>query len=134
MSNSKELKAVTRCRGDLRITIRNNLDEVAQFMEEEEVITKDVSREATDTRSMHSSDNRAKELLRRWEDKVEEDPSFFAKVVEGHFRQRPEHYKNILSKLDEEYRRQGGSPDSRQKLGELVLLLLQSCALTALIH
>ena len=59
---------------------------------------------------------------------MEEDPTFFAKVVEGHFLQSPEHYKSILSKLDEENRRQNGSPASRQKLGESVLLLLQLCA------
>ena len=57
-------------------------------------------REATDIKSIHSVDNRAEERLKMWEDKVEENPSFLAKVVEGHFRQRPEHYKSILSKLD----------------------------------
>ena len=121
MSNSKELKTVTILREDLRITIRNNLDRVAQFMQVEDIITRETWREATDTKS--SADNRAKELLKKWEDKVEEDTSFYTEVVEGHFRQNPEHYKSILSKLDEEYRRQGGSPAFRQrKLGKLVLL------------
>ena len=121
MSNLKELNTVTICREDLRITIRNNLDRVAQFMQVEDIITRETWREATDTKS--SADNRAKELLKKWEEKVEEGPRFFTKVVEEHFRQSPEHYKSILSKLDEEYRRQGGSPAfGQRKLGKLVLL------------
>ena len=116
-----------RWQEDLRITIRNNLDRVAQFMEEKEIITREMWREATDTGCVQGADSRAKVLLRRWGDKVEEDPSFFAKVVEGHFRQSPEHYKSILSKLDEDNSK-GSSPANRQKLGELVLLLLQLSA------
>ena len=66
-----------RWQEDLRITIRNNLERVAQFMEEKEIITIEMWREATDTGSVHGADSRAQVLLRRWGDKVQEDPSFF---------------------------------------------------------
>ena len=126
MSNFKELKTVTRCWRDLQITIHDNLDRVAEFMLVEEIITGEMWSEATDTRSMNSAAYHAEKLLRRWYDKVQVDPSFFTKVVEGHFRQSSEHYRSILSKLDEVYGRQGGSPAYRQKLGELVITFFSS--------
>jgi len=122
MSKSKELKTITRCHEVLQGTFRNNLNAIAQFMRTKEIIAKKVWSEVTDLQSRYSKDERAQLLLREWEDKVEEDLSLYVEVVENHFRQSPEHYKTILFKLDEEYRKQGGSPGCRQNPGEFVVL------------
>jgi len=122
MSNSKELKTTTGCHKILLVTFRNNLEEIALFMRTKEIITRTFWSEVTNLQSRYSNNECAKLLLTKWEDKVEEDPRFFAIVVEDHFRQSPEHYKSILSELDEEYRKQGSSPGSRPNLGEFVIL------------
>jgi len=124
MSNSKELNTITRCHKVLQVTFRNNLGAIAQFMLTEDIIAREVWRDVTSLTSRYSDNECAQLLLRKWGDKVEEDPSLYAKVVEDYFRQSPERYKTILPELDEEYRKQGGDPGYRQNPGEFVLFSL----------
>ena len=72
MSDSIELTTIGRCHDQILSTFRNNLEDIALFMRNEGIINKKIYHEVTDTTRL-SDDDRAKILLRKWEDKVEED-------------------------------------------------------------
>ena len=78
MDSSLELKILSKCREQVVSTIRNNLEEIAGHLYEKDVITFEIYREATDTTISHCTDNEiAKTILRRLQDKVQEDSKYY---------------------------------------------------------
>ena len=73
MVKSKELKVMGRCRDQLVPVIRNNLEEVSQFLYNKDIIHKQTRDEVTDNTSVFGPEERAKKVLRALEDKIEED-------------------------------------------------------------
>ncbi len=102
MSDSRELTTIGRCHDQILSTFRNNLEDIALFMRNEGIINKKIHHEVTDT-TRQSDDDRARILLRKWENKVEEDTKHYHKVVE-HFKSRPRNFEAVLTKLNTEYR------------------------------
>ncbi len=102
MSDSKELTTIGRCHDQILSTFRNNLEDIALFMRNEGIINKKIHHEVTDT-TRQSDDDRARILLRKWEDKVEEDTKHYHKVVE-YFKSRPGNFEAVLTKLNTEYK------------------------------
>ena len=72
MGKSKELKVMTRCWNQLVPFVKNNLEEVSQFLYNKDIIRKQTRDEAIDT-SVFGPEERAKKVLRALEDKIEED-------------------------------------------------------------
>ena len=73
MDSSPELKILLKYHEQVVVIIRNNLEEIARYLRRNDVITRQIYREATYGNSYHTDHDRAKIILRRLEDKVEED-------------------------------------------------------------
>ena len=101
MSDSIELTTIGRCHDQILSTFRNNLEDIALFMRNEGIINKKIHHEVTDT-TRQSDDDRARILLRKWEDKVEEDTKHYHKVME-YFKSRPGVFEAVLTKLNTKY-------------------------------
>ena len=77
MDSSPELKILLKYHEQVVVIIRNNLEEIARYLRRNDVITHQIYREATDSKSYHNDYDRAKIILHRLEDKVEEDAKHY---------------------------------------------------------
>ena len=77
MDSSPELKILLKYHEQVVVIIRNNLEEIARYLRRNDVITRQIYREATYGKSYHSDHDRAKIISHRLEDKVEEDAEFY---------------------------------------------------------
>ncbi len=100
MNNSVELRTIGRCHDKILSTFRNNLEDIALFMRNEAIINMEIYHEVTDATRL-SDDKRARILLRKWENRVEEDTKHYHKVVE-YFKLRPGDFEAVLTKLNTE--------------------------------
>ena len=97
---SPELLTLVKCREQLSLVIRNNLEAIASFLNIEDVISHKVYREVTNTQSGHSDDERATTIFRGLEDKVEEDDKFYSKFYK--YLRSHKHYSKITSQMNKE--------------------------------
>ena len=77
MDSSPEFKTLFKYRQQLTVLIRNNLEDIACFLYDKEIIDHEKYREVTDSKSGKTDNERAKIIFHRLEDKVEEDTSYF---------------------------------------------------------
>ena len=77
MDSSPELKILLKYHEQIVVIIRNSLEEIARYLHGNDVITRQIYREATYGKSHHTDHDRAKIILHRLEDKVEEDSRYF---------------------------------------------------------
>ena len=77
MDSSPELKILLKYHEQVVVIIRNNLEEIARYLCGNDVITRQIYREATYGKSYHTDHDRAKIILHWLEDKVEEDAKYY---------------------------------------------------------
>ena len=99
-SSPPELKILLKYHEQMVVIIRNNLEEIACYLHTNDVITRQIYREATDSNSHHTDHNRAKKIFRRLEDKVEEDAKYYY-IFYSYIESRKE-YSKISALMREE--------------------------------
>ena len=77
MDSSPELKILLKCHEQLTVLIRNNLEDIAHFLHEKEIIDREKYWEVTDSKSGKTDDEKAKKILRLLENRVEENTSHY---------------------------------------------------------
>ena len=100
MNSSTELKVLLKYHDQLAILIRNNLEDIARFLHGKDIIDREKYREATDSKSGKTDDEKAKIILRWLEDKVEEDNSYY--LIFCSFLKSKTEYSKITAQLNEE--------------------------------
>ena len=75
---SPELFTLVKCREQLTVIMRNDIEAIASFLYLKHTINHQLYREVTNSKSRHSDDDRAEILFRGLEDKVEEDANHFS--------------------------------------------------------
>ena len=100
MDSSPELKILLKCHEQVVVIIRNNLEEITRYLRRNDIITHQIYREATDSKSYHTDHDRAIIILRRLEDKVEEDARYFY-IFHSYLESRKE-YSKLTALISEE--------------------------------
>ena len=100
MDSSPELKILLKYHEEVVVIIRNNLEEIARYLRRNDVITRQIYREATDSNSYHTDHDRAKTILRRLEDKVEEDTRHY--YIFYSYLESKNEYSKITAQMNEE--------------------------------
>ena len=98
--NSPELKILLKYHEQLAVLIRNNLEDIARFLHQKEIINREKYREVTDSKSGKTDDERAKIILRWLNDKVEEDTSHYLTFY-NYLRLKKEYFK-ISAQMNED--------------------------------
>ncbi len=98
------LKTLEKCQDQVTTTIRNNLDKIAQFLRDENIIDREQYREITNPDHHRSKDDRAHMVWQGLVDKVEEDDDIYETFVE-HIRRdySDSGAEKTVAKLDEQY-------------------------------
>ena len=100
MDSSSELKILLKYHEQVTVIIRNNLEEIARYLRRNDVINGQIYREATDSKSYHTDHDRAKIVLRRLEDKVEEDTRYY--YIFYSYLESKKEYSKIIAQMNEE--------------------------------
>ena len=100
MDSSPEMKILLKYHEQVVVIIRNNLEEITRYLRRNDIITHQVYREATDSKSNHSDHDRAKIVLRRLEDKVEEDARYY--YIFYSYLESKKEYSKLTSLISEE--------------------------------
>ncbi len=98
------LKTLEKCQDQVTTTIRNNLDKIAQFLREKDIIDRIQCREITNPDQPRGKDYRARMVWQGLVDKVEEDDDIYKIFVE-HIRRgySDSGAEKTVAKLDEQY-------------------------------
>ena len=100
MDSSPELKILLKYHKEVVVIIRNNLEEIARHLRRNDVIPRQIYREATDSKLYRTDHDRAKIILRRLEDKVEEDTKYF--YIFYSYLESKKEYSKITARVNEE--------------------------------
>jgi len=100
MDSSAQLKVLLKFHEELRVIIRNNLEEIARHLHLKEVINREKYCEVTDSNSSVTGDERARKLLRRLEDKVQENVHYYS--IFCNYLSLKERYSTITAQMNEE--------------------------------
>ena len=100
MDSSPELKILLKYHEKLTVLIRNNLERIARFLHEKEIINREKYREVTDSKSGKTDDERAKLILRWLNDKVEENNSYY--LIFYDYLKSKEEYSKISTHMNED--------------------------------
>ena len=114
------LEALDECEDQVRISIRNDLKEISQFLKKCNVIDKTLYRTIIDPESKEMEENKATMVYLKLTDKVEAGVDVYLEFV-GYLRNNSK-FKKTVSKLNEAYVKNGGkvSGPNSVKLLELV--------------
>ena len=100
MDSSPELKILLKYHEQVVVIIRNNLEEIARYLRRNDVITRQIYREATYGISYHTDHGRAKIILHRLEDKVEEDARYY--YIFYNYLESKKEYSKLSALMSEE--------------------------------
>ena len=100
MDSSPELKILLKYHDQVVVIIRNNLEEIARYLRRNDVITRQIYREATYVKSYHTDHDRAKIVLNRLEDKVEEDTRHY--YIFYNYLESKKEYSKLTAQISEE--------------------------------
>ena len=100
MESSPESKILLKYHEQVTVIIRNNLEEIARYLRTNDIIKVETYREATDSKSCRTDHDRAKIVLRRLEDKVEEDTRYYY-IFHNYLKSKKE-YSKITALMNEE--------------------------------
>ena len=98
--SSPELKILLNCREQLAVFIRNNLEDITCFLHGKDIINREKYRDATDSTSAKTDDERAKIILRLLEDKVEEDTSHYLTFY--NYLKSKKEYSKMFAQMNED--------------------------------
>ena len=93
--------ALDKCEKQVKITIRNHLDEIATFLKDSNIIDHTLYNDVTNPESREIAENKAKKLFMRLQCMVEENEDYYLKFVE--FLRKNEVFEKIVALLDEAY-------------------------------
>ena len=100
MDSSPELYILFKYHQQLTVIIRNNFEGIAHFLHEKEIINREKYREATDSKSGKTDDERAKLILRWLNDKVEENNSYY--LIFYNYLKSKKEYSIISAQMNED--------------------------------
>ena len=77
LSSDSSLKVLLHCHKELIVFVRNNLDSIALFLRQKDIIDHIKFNEVSDIKSMLSPDDKAKRVVIAFHQKVEENDRYF---------------------------------------------------------
>ena len=93
--------ALDKCEKQVKITIRNHLDEIATFLKDSNIIDYTLYNDVTNPASREIADDKAIRLYMKLQGMVEGDEDYFFEFV-GFLRKNPV-FKKTVAMLDEAY-------------------------------
>ena len=99
--------ALDKCEDQVKITIRNHLDEIAKFLKNSNIINHTLYNDVTNPESKETADKKAKRLYMKLLDMVEGDEDCYLKFV-GFLQINPT-FKKTVATLNEAYTGNGKS-------------------------
>ena len=98
--SSPELKILLKYNEQLTVLIRNNLEGIARFLHEKEIIDNEKYYEVTDSKSGKTDDERAIIILCWLENRVEEDTSHYLTFY--NYLKSKKEYSKITAQMNED--------------------------------
>ena len=104
------LAALDECENQVRVTIRNYLDEISKFLKDCEIIDLDLYKAVTDPDSRETKKNRAHRVFLRLKDIVEGDEQKY--VIFRDYLIKDSKFSNTVSMLGDAYEKYSVQPQA----------------------
>ena len=101
------LDALVNCNGRVKNTIRNHLDDIADYLRKKDIIDLALYNEVTNPRPLETEEIRAALVYRRLQNMVQGDENYFL-IFMKYLRKYPQKFKKITIMLDRAYGENGG--------------------------
>ena len=101
------LNALVNSNTQVKISIRNHLGDIADYLRKKDIIDLALYNEVTNPKSLQTDDYRAALVYRRLQAMVEGDETYYHIFME-YLRKNPKKFKEIISMLDRAYAENGG--------------------------